>query len=91
MNKAEIAGRVGLSRSAAGEWVDAVFETLAKVLAAGQDVRIVGFGTFGTTDRPARTGRNRRTDEPVSIVMSTVPEFKLGRKLRDAVNAGGGS
>ena len=93
MNKSEIAGRVadriGVERSAAGEAVDAVFEAIAETLARGEDVRILGFGTFGTKSRPARPGRNPRTGESMEIAASTAPMFKAGKPLRDAVNAGG--
>ena len=93
LNKSEIAGRVagriGVGRSAAGDAVDAVFEAIAETLATGEDVRIVGFGTFGTRSRPARTGRNPRTGESLNIAASTTPTFKAGKPLRDAVNAAG--
>ena len=92
MNKSEMAGRVadriGVSRSAAGNAVDAVFETLAEALAGGDEVRILGFGTFGTRNRPARTGRNPRTGESMEIPVSTAPTFKAGKTLKEAVNAG---
>lgn len=93
LNKSEIAGhvadRIGVGRSAAGDAVDAVFEAIGEALARGEDVRIVGFGTFGTRSRPARTGRNPRTGESLNIAASTMPTFKAGKPLRDAVNAGG--
>ena len=93
MSKSEIAGhvadRTGIARSAAGDAVDAVFEAIREALARGEDVRIVGFGTFGTRSRPTRTGRNPRTGESLSIAASTAPTFKAGKPLRDAVNAGG--
>ena len=93
MNKSEIAGHVadrnGVARSAAGDAVDAVFEAIGEALARGKDVRIAGFGTFGTGNRPARTGRNPRTGESMEIPASTAPTFKAGKPLRDAVNAGG--
>ena len=95
MNKSDIAGRVagraGVGRSAAGDAVDTVFEAITEALARGEDVRIAGFGTFGTRSRPARTGRNPRTGESLDIVASTVPTFKTGKPLRDAVNAGSAS
>ena len=95
MSKSEIAGRVadriGLSRSAAGDAVDAVFEAVGEALANGEEVRIVGFGTFGTRNRPARTGRNPRTGESLPIAASTAPVFKPGKALKDAVNDGKGS
>ena len=95
MNKSDIAGRVagraGVGRSAAGEAVDAVFEAIGEALARGEDVRIAGFGTFGTRSRPARTGRNPRTGESLNIAASPAPTFKAGKPLRDAVNAGSAS
>ena len=95
MNKSEIASlvadRTGVGRSAAGSAVDAVFEAIAEAMARGEDVRIAGFGTFGTRSRPARTGRNPRTGESLEISASTAPTFKAGKPLRDAVNAGSAS
>ena len=67
MNKAEMADRLvartGLSKGAAKEVVDGVFAAIGEALANGEEVRISGFGTFGTRNRPARTGRNPRTGE----------------------------
>jgi len=95
VNKSDIAGRVagraGVGKSAAGDAVDAVFEAIAEALASGEDVRIGGFGTFGTRSRPARTGRNPRTGERLNIAASTAPTFKAGKPFRDAVNAGSAS
>ena len=86
-----VAGRTGVGRLAAGDAVDAVFEAIAEALARGEDVRIAGFGTFGTRSRPARTGRNPRTGESLNIAASTAPTFKAGKPLKGAVNAGGAS
>ncbi|MDE0335490.1 MAG: HU family DNA-binding protein [Defluviicoccus sp.] len=90
MNKAEmadrLAARTGMSKSAAKEAVDGVFAVIGDALAKGEEVRIVGFGTFGTRSRPARTGRNPRTGEAVSISASMSPTFKAGNTLKDAVN-----
>ena len=95
VNKSEIAGRVadrsGVGRSAAGEAVDAVFVAIAEAQARGEDVRIAGFGTFGTRSRSACTGRNPRTGEILEITASTAPTFKAGKPLRDAVNEGNAS
>ena len=95
MKKSEIADRVadraGLSRSAAGNAVDAVFEAVGEALANGEEVRIAGFGTFTTKSRPARAGRNPRTGERLEIQASTAPAFKPGKALKDAVNDGNGS
>ena len=83
-----VAGRMGLTKSAADGAVDAVFEVIAEALAKEEAVRIAGFGTFATRSRSARTGRNPRTGESVSIPASKAPSFKAGKTLRDAVNGG---
>lgn len=93
MNKTELAGRLagrtGMSRTAAKDAVDGVFDVIAEALADGDDVRVLGFGTFGSRARPARTARNPRTGEPISIAASTVPVFRPGATLRKAVGGGG--
>ena len=95
MNKSEmadrLAARTGLSKAMAKEAVDGVFSAIGDALADGEEVRIAGVGTFGTRSRPARTGRNPRTGEAVSVLASTSPTFKAGRTLKDTVNARLGS
>lgn len=95
MYKAEMADRLaeraGLSKAVAREAVDGLFAVIGEALAKGEKVRIVGFGTFGTRSRPARTGRNPGTGEAVSTSASTSPTFKVGKTLKDAVNVGPGS
>ena len=92
MNKSELgerlADRTGMTKAAAKDAVDGVFDSIAEALADGEDVRILGFGTFGTRERPGRTARNPRTGEPISIAASTVPVFKPGATLRKAVGGG---
>ncbi|MCY3828361.1 MAG: HU family DNA-binding protein [Rhodospirillaceae bacterium] len=92
MNKSdivsEVAARTGLNRTDAAGAVDAVFEAVSEALGRREDVRIAGFGQFATRSRPARTGRNPRTGEPVAVEASTAPTFKPARALREAVNAG---
>ena len=94
MNKTEmadrLAARTGLSKGAARDAVDGVFAIVGEALADGEDVRLPGFGTFGTRSRPAHTGRNPRTGEAVSISASTSPTFRAGKTLKDTVNAGSG-
>ena len=91
MNKADVAERLtertGMSKAVAKDAVDGVFAAIGEALAGGEEVRIAGFGTFGTRYRPARTGRNPRTGETVSIAASTSPTFKAGKTLKDTVNA----
>ena len=95
MNKMEmadrLAARTGLSKGAARNAVDGVFAIVGETLADGEEVRLPGFGTFGTRSRPGHTGRNPRTGEAVAISASTSPTFKAGKTLKDTVNAGSGS
>ena len=95
MNKAEMAdrltARIDLSKAAARETVEDVFAAIGDALANGEEVRIAGFGISGTRSRLARTGRNPRTGEAVSLPASTSPTFQAGKTLKDAVNAGSGS
>ena len=82
----QVADRIGVSRSDASTAVEAVFDVVRDALARGEEVRIVGFGAFGTRSRSARTGRNPKTGESIEIRASTAPTFKPGKPLRDAVN-----
>ena len=86
-----LAARTGLSKAEARKAVDGLFVVIGDALADGDEVRVAGFGTFRIRTRPARTGRNPRTGEPVSISASTSPTFKAGKTLKDAINAGPGS
>ena len=90
MNKQEliasVADSAGLSRADAGKAVEAVFNSITKAMKKGDEVRLVGFGTFTATKRPASTGRNPRTGEPMQIKASVQPKFKPGKGLKDACN-----
>ena len=86
-----LAVRTGLGKGAARDAVDGVFAIIGEALAAGEDVRLSGFGTFGTRSRPARAGRKARTGEAVSVSASTLPTFRVGKMLKETVNAGSGS
>jgi DNA-binding protein HU-beta len=90
MNKAElvdaIAGAANLSKADAGRAVDAVVSSISSALRKGQQVSVVGFGTFSVKHRAARSGRNPRTGETIKIAASNVPGFKAGKALKDAVN-----
>ena len=89
MNKQELIGTVaettGLSRSDATRAVEGVFEAITHALKRGDEVRLVGFGTFTCSTRKASTGRNPRTGEPMQIKESTQPKFKAGKVLKDSV------
>ncbi len=90
MNKAElieaVADGADLSKADAGRAIDAVVGAVTKSLKRGQQVSIVGFGTFSVKHRAARTGRNPRTGDTIKIAASNVPGFKAGKALKDAVN-----
>jgi DNA-binding protein HU-beta len=90
MNKAElvdaVASSANLSKADAGRAVDAVIESVTGALQSGEQVAVVGFGTFSVKSRAARTGRNPRTGEAIQIAASKVPGFKAGKALKDAVN-----
>jgi DNA-binding protein HU-beta len=90
MNKAElvdaVAGAANLSKADAGRAVDAVVNSITSALKKGQQVSVVGFGTFAVKHRAARSGRNPRTGETIQISASNVPGFKAGKALKDAVN-----
>lgn len=90
MNKNELIAAVaqtsGLSRSDAANAVEGVFEAIQKALVKGDDVRLVGFGTFIVAKRKASTGRNPQTGEPMDIKASNQPKFRAGKVLKDAVN-----
>jgi DNA-binding protein HU-beta len=81
-----VAADSGLSKADATKAVDAVFDSIEKSLKSGNEVRLVGFGTFSVADRKASTGRNPRTGETIQIPASKQPKFKAGKGLKDAVN-----
>ena len=90
MNKGElieaVAASADLSKSDAADAVEAVFNTIASTLGKGEQVAIVGFGSFQVKRRAARQGMNPRTREPIQIPAANVPGFKAGKALKDAVN-----
>ena len=81
-----VASSTGLSKADCAKAVDSVFDSIADTLKAGQEIRIVGFGSFSVTRRKASQGRNPRTGEPISIPASNQPKFKAGKGLKEAVN-----
>jgi DNA-binding protein HU-beta len=83
---AELASNTGLSKTDATRAVDEVFDIITKVLKSGDEVRLVGFGTFNVTSRAATQGRNPRTGETIQIPASKQPKFRAGKGLKDAVN-----
>ena len=90
MTKAElvdfIAEKADLTKADAGRALEAMMEGVTKGLKENGKVTLVGFGTFSAKKREARTGRNPQTGEAVKIAARTVPGFKAGNKLKDALN-----
>lgn len=90
MNKTQliekIADNADLSKASAGRALDAVVESISESLQGGDQVALVGFGTFSVRTRAARTGRNPKTGEEIQIAEAKVPAFKPGKALKDAVN-----
>ena len=73
-----------LDKKEASAAVDAFAATICEALSNGDSVGLIGFGTFEVKHRPARTGRNPQTGDPLDIPAKNVPAFKAGKKLRDA-------
>ena len=90
MNKGEfvdaVAAKGDMSKAEASSAVDAVLDAVTEAMRQGDQITLVGFGTFLVRKREARTGRNPRTGEPLEIAASNVPSFKAGKALKDAVN-----
>lgn len=90
MNKldliAEVAKNTGLTKTDATKATDALLDAVIAALKKGDEVRLVGFGTFSVASREATTGRNPRTGEEIKIAASKQPKFKAGKVLKDALN-----
>ncbi len=90
MNKAELIEAVAekneMTKAAATRAVDSVLSTITETLVSGDQVTLVGFGTFQVRERAARVGRNPRTGEAIDIKASKIPSFKAGKALKDSVN-----
>ena len=91
MNKTElidaIATAADLPKASAGRALDAVIESVTDALTKGDQVALVGFGTFSVKHRTARSGRNPQTGATIEISASNVPSFKAGKALKDSVNS----
>lgn len=89
MNKAEliafVSQKTGLKNTESSKAVDAVFEAVKDALSKGNDVRLVGFGTFSVAKRKAREGRNPKTGETLKIAATKVAKFKPGKELKEAI------
>ena len=90
MNKSELIDAIsesaGLSKLDAGRALDGAMEAIKNALKEGDMVTLVGFGSFYTGERAARTGRNPRTGADIEIEAAKVPKFRPGKALKDAVN-----
>ena len=90
MNKTDLVATVaelsGLTQADADKAVDAAFTAITQALKTGDDVRLIGFGSFSVASRPARPGRNPQTGAAIAIPASKAPKFAAGKGLKDAVN-----
>jgi len=90
MNKGELVDAVakdaGISKAEAQAAVDSVVDNVTAALKQGSKVTLVGFGTFATSDRSAREGRNPQTGKPIKIPAKKVAKFAPGKALKDAIN-----
>ncbi|QYZ65109.1 MAG: transcriptional regulator HU subunit alpha [Gammaproteobacteria bacterium (ex Lamellibrachia satsuma)] len=90
MNKAELidamADAADISKAAAGRALDGMVDAIAGAMKSGDQVSLIGFGTFSVKARAARQGRNPQTGETIQIKASNIPSFKAGKALKDAVN-----
>ena len=90
MNKTElidaIAKETGLSKKDSEKAVKALTDAVSKELKKKGKIQLVGFGTFETAKRAARTGKNPQTGDAIKIPAAVVPKFKAGKALKDAVN-----
>jgi len=90
VNKTQLVSKVasvsGLTKTDAERAVEATFESISSTLKGGEEVRLVGFGTFAVINRAASMGRNPRTGEPLKIKASRLPKFRAGKQLKDAVS-----
>ena len=89
MNKAELievaAKEADISKAAAGKVLDAIIGAVTKAVAKGDSVTLIGFGSFKSSKRAARTGRNPQTGKEIKIAATTVPRFSAGAGFKAAV------
>ena len=90
MNKGEfinyIATKQGTSKVEAEKVIDVFTSSVISALGEKLDVSLIGFGSFSVTKVPARSGRNPATGKVIQIAARNQPKFKVGQKLKDAVN-----
>ncbi len=81
-----VSGSAGLSKADAAKAVDSVFDSITNSMRNGNEVRLVGFGTFSVAQRKATNGRNPQTGAPIHIPARKQAKFKAGKALKEAVN-----
>lgn len=90
MNKEElieaVAGQTGISRSECKRTINATLSAITNAMAAGEEVRLVGFGIFDTKEKPDRTVRNPRSGAPVQLEACRIPIFRPSIHLRESVH-----
>ncbi len=90
MNKSEliaaVAARSGLSSAEAAKATESVFGAITQALQRGDEVRLIGFGSFSVANRAARQGRNPQTGATIHIAAAKHPKFKAGKALKSALN-----
>lgn len=90
MNKQELVSEIAviadLNKTDSEKALNAIVASITDTLKSGDEVALMGFGTFKVTDRAARDGRNPRTGESIKIAAAKVPKFTPGKGLKDAVN-----
>lgn len=89
MNKKELVGaiadRASVSKKVSNSVLDAMLDVIMEAISEGEDVVLVGFGTFRTTQRKERAGRNPRTGESITIPETVVPGFSAGKNFKEMV------
>ncbi len=81
-----VASKADLPKNKAQSAVQAILDAITGALSSGDEVRLVGFGTFAVSERAAQKGRNPRTGETINIPASKQPKFKAGKELKESVN-----
>ncbi|MFM2666614.1 HU family DNA-binding protein [Vibrio mediterranei] len=91
MNKTQlidvISEKADLNKKQAQDALEAITQGIEQALSQGEEVALIGFGTFKVTERAARTGRNPKTGEPIQIAASKSPAFKAGKALKEVCNS----
>ncbi|MGK2231135.1 MAG: DNA-binding protein HU-beta [Colwellia sp.] len=90
MNKSELVAKIAegadISKASAGRSLDSLIAAITEELENGEQVALVGFGTFSVKDRAARKGRNPQTGAEIQIAAAKIPSFKAGKALKDSCN-----